>query len=372
MQNALIIFENTLKAHKDRAGELINDLSYNLACQLLDKVSISKLLNELLEVLKRLEMLDEKNTLLVLKALIKANVASEEKKLFEELDALDLLKTRIENQRMNIKNKTSRSFFELKNSAQNSAFKDLLASSLNEALLFETETLGILEQICESAFITTLEKGEDIELTSAEIAKNLMYSVICEGNFEKERILKSSQIILDKAFELASTSNKNYAKALCKGVIKGLQEGIFLGVEKFKQSFSYSVLEEDLNLKEKELSGLDEDFIRLLRRLDKSADEPVKSIVQNLLDNELDTIFAKFKRLLNESAEQLKISLNSLKKRQSFDDFSRLAQSKISVFKKELGELENLAGEKYNKFNIAEAKNLGISLWERAKRLITK
>lgn len=372
MQNTLIIFENTLKAHRERASELLNDLSYNLACQVLDKISLSELLNELLNILKCLELLNDKNALLVLKALIKANVASEEKKLFEELDALDLLKSKIENQRMNIKNKTSQSFFELKASAQNSDFKDLLEKGLNDALLFETETLGILEQICESAFITTLEKGEDIELTSAEISKNLMYSVICEGNFEKERILKSSQIILNKAFELANTSNKNYAKALCKGVIKGLQEGIFLGVEKFKQSFSYSVLEEDLNLKEKELSGLDEDFIKLLRMLDKSADEPVKSIVQNLLDNELDTIFSKFKRLLNESVEQLKISLNSLKKRQSFDDFSRLAQSKIGVFKKELNELEKLAGEKYNKFNIAEAKNLGFSLWERAKKLIKK
>lgn len=50
--------------------------------------------------------------------------------------------------------------------------------------------LGILKETAESAFLTTLEKAEDIELTSSEIAKNLVYNAICEAHFEKERILK--------------------------------------------------------------------------------------------------------------------------------------------------------------------------------------
>lgn len=374
MQNSIIIFENTLLAHKDRANELLGDLSYNLAYSLLNskQISLSELLNAFLQVLKKLDLLSEANVVLILKALIKARVSNEEKKLFTLLDELDLLRSKIENQKNFIKNEISKSFFELQKESSNSEFKIELSNSLNEALLFEAETLGILKETAESAFITTLEKGEDIELTSSEISKNLIYSTICEGNFEKERILKGSQIILKKAFELANENNKTYAKELCKGVIKGIQEGIFLGIEKFKKSFSYAVIEEDLSLKEKELVGLDEDFIKLLKNLCKDTQEPVKSIVQDLLNNELDTIFAKFKRLMNESSEQLKLSLNTLKKNAVIDDFSRLAQNKIYIFKKELSELERSTSEKYNKFNITQAKTLGFSLWEKAKKLIKK
>ncbi|MBX9222475.1 hypothetical protein HBO71_09535, partial [Campylobacter coli] len=91
----------------------------------------------------------------------------------------------------------------------------------------------------ESAFLTTLEKAEDIELTSSEIAKNLVYNAICEAHFEKERILKISSIVLNTAFEIANESMA-YAKDLCLGVIKGTRDGIVLAMEKFKTTLAYA------------------------------------------------------------------------------------------------------------------------------------
>ena len=98
----------------------------------------------------------------------------------------------------------------------------------------------------------------------------------------------------------------------------------------------------------------------------------MRDILKNLLENELDTIFAKFKRLISESRAQILLSINELKKNPKVDDLSRLTQSKINVFKKEMSDLERVVGEKYKDFNTTQAKKLGISLWEKAKTLIKR
>lgn len=57
-----------------------------------------------------------------------------------------------------------------------------------------------------------------------------------------------------------------YAKDLCLGVIKGTRDGIVLAMEKFKASLTYTNFEEDVSLKSKELIGIEDDFIALLKK----------------------------------------------------------------------------------------------------------
>lgn len=373
MENTLIIFENSLMNKKDKPSELIEKLSFNLALEELkdEKISISTLLFAFLEILKKLDLFNHENATCVIKALIRAKVKKEEEQFFSLMNEMSVLKNKIDAQKNIIKNTISHNFYELEQSIEKSVFKEELSSSLSEALLFDANMLDILKEIAESAFITTLEKGEDIELTSSEIAKDLVYKAICETGFEKERILRSSKIVLNSAFELANES-KAYAKELCKGAIKGTQEGIALGIEKFKTSFAYCSLEDDLSIKEKELADIEYDFIMLLKLEAKSIENPAKDIVQSLLENELDTLFAKLKRLASESREQLMLMINDIKKNPKINDFSQLAQSKINIFKKEIDSLEKAAGEKYKDFNAKEAKKLGLSLWEKAKNFVRK
>ncbi|TQR60396.1 hypothetical protein [Campylobacter troglodytis] len=368
MQNALIIFENSLLAQKEGASELLEDLVFNLALQKLpanDKLETS--LNDFLGVLERLDLLNTKNATSIIKALIKAKIQNEQNTLYKLISEQELIKNKIETQKTTIKNEIGRNFFELKQSLENSSYKEQVSSALNEAFLFELESLELLKEVAESAFIRTLERNEDIELTASEISKELIYNAICEAKFKKENIIQSSKIILNVAFDLAAES-KNFSKDLCIGAIKGVRDGIELGVEKFKKSFSFCTFEEDLALKEKELIGLEDELILLLKELEKDFDEPIRAILKDLLENELDTVFAKFTRLMHESREQLILSLNELKKNPKIDDLSRLAQSKL----RELAELERVVGEKYKDFNVNEAKKLGISLWEKAKALIKK
>lgn len=374
MDNALIIFENTLANNKDKASLLLEELTQSVVLKFTKNKrnnDLNILFIKLMQSLKKLDLLSADNATILAKALIKTNIKEQENILYQYLDEMSLLRSKIEFQKNTLKNEISKSFYELKESLQESEFAGEFAPSINEAFLYEVEMLGILKEIAESAFIATLEKGEDIELTISEIAKNLMYRSICEADFKKELILKNSQIILSTAFELANES-KNYAKELSVGVVKGVQEGILQGIEKFKTSFTYCTLEEDLNLKERELIDIEDEFINLLKNQMNLHQNPVKDILKDLLENELDTLFAKLKRLASESREQLILTINDIKKNPKINDFSKLAQSKINIFKKEINDLEQLASERYKDFNTQEAKKLGVSLWEKAKKFISR
>ncbi|HHY1327855.1 hypothetical protein [Campylobacter jejuni] len=378
MKNTLIIFENSLSnLGKDEASDLLEDLSFNLAYKQIShnphetKKVLNSLLVEFLTILKKLDFCDDENVSKVIKALVKASVADAQNSLYEYISEAELLNKQIENQKNLIKNQISDNFFEFESILQEYSFCDEFSGGLNDAILFDIEMLGILKETAESAFLTTLEKAEDIELTSSEIAKNLVYNAICEAHFEKERILKISSIILNTAFEIANESMA-YAKDLCLGVIKGTRDGIVLAMEKFKASLTYANFEEDVSLKSKELIGIEDDFIALLKKEIQLQNDPCKSIVENLLEHELDNLFAKFRRLASESREQLILVLNDIKRNPKINDFNKLTQRKLNRFKQEIFELEKIASEKYKDLNSKKAKKLGVRLWEKAKKFVKK
>ncbi|MBM0636433.1 hypothetical protein LNU06_00040 [Campylobacter sp. VicNov18] len=378
MKNTLIIFENSLiNIDKNEVKYLLEDLSFNLAYKQVLKNPhhtqeiLNSLLLDFLAVLKKLNLLDDENTTKIIRALVKASVEDVQNKLYAYINEAELLNKQIEHQKTLLKNQISDRFISFENIIQQSNFKDEINESLSDAFLFDLEILGILKETAESAFLTTLEKAEDIELTSREIAKNLVYSTICETDFEKERILKISSIILNVAFEIANASMA-YAKDLCLGVIKGTRDGISLAIEKFKNSLNYTSFEEDITLKSKELIGIEDEFIGLLKSEIKNQQNPSKDIVEYLLNHELDNLFAKFKRMVSESREQFILSLNEFKKNQKINDLNKLTQKKISTIKQELLEIEKMASERYKDLNSKKAKELGIRLWKKAKNLVKK
>lgn len=372
MKNTLIIFENSLlNTEKDEIKTLLEDLSFNLASKQIAKNPhktqeiVNTLLLDFLTILKKLELFNDENATKIIRALIKASVQDIQNSLYANLNEAELLNKQIQNQKTALKNQISKHFVEFESILQKNAFISELKQGLNDAILFDIEMLGILKETAESAFLTTLEKAEDIEFTSSEIAKNLVYNAICEAHFEKERILRISSIILNTAFELANEFMP-YAKDLCLGTIKGTQDGISFAMEKFKSSFKYAQFEEDLYLKNKELIGIEDDFIALLKIELTKQDNPCKDIVKNLLEQEFDSLFAKFKRLANESREQLIFALSEIKQNPKISDFNLFSQKQIFHFKQET------IKEKYKDFNAQKAKKLGIRLWENAKNLLKK
>ncbi|EAI3914847.1 MULTISPECIES: hypothetical protein [Campylobacter] len=373
MKNLAIIFENSLLAcEKNEIPNLISELVFNLSYK---KISFENTSNEELfaifsKVLEKLGLINEENISKIIQGIIKARVEEDKKAFFVYINEYGKLKVKIEEQKNTIKHKICDNFFDLEKTLKDLNLNEFNIS-INDAMLYDIEILGLLKETAESAFITTLEKGENIELTSCEIAKNLVFNAICEGSFEKERILKISQVVLNAAFELANES-KAFAYDLCIGSIYGTQEGISLAIEKFKSSFAYSALEHDLKNKEKELIDIEQEFIQMLKKISLEFNNPVKDILKDLLENKFDTLFAKFKRLIQENREQILIKINEIKQNPKIDDFSKLAQSKLNILAKELNELEKLASHKYKNLDKNNAKELGVRLWEKAKKLIKK
>ena len=378
MKNILIIFENSLSnLNKEEVKEILEDLSFNLVYKIIseNKIDNDEFLNQtlinFLNILEKLDILDEQNSIKVTKGLIKASILNDENQLYKYIDEAALLEKKIENQKNLIKNKLSKNFLEFEKSILKSNYNDEIKNCINDVLLFDIEMLGILKETSESAFLNTLEDPQDIELTSFEISKNLVYNAICEANFEKERILKIAKIVLNSAFEISNEALA-YSKELCKGAIKGVQEGISLSIEKIKNQSIYAALEEDILSKSKELVGIEDEFIILLKNEAIKQKNPSSQIIQDLLNNELNTNTAKLKRLAQESREQLLLILNEVRKNPKIDDFNKLAQRKIINFKQEIIDLEKLASEKYKDFSSKKAKKLGKIAWEKAKKFIKK
>ncbi|MBF7042562.1 hypothetical protein IY971_04000 [Campylobacter volucris] len=373
MKNLSLIFENSiLAAQKENIPELISELAFNLSYKKISTEHISNetLLANFISILQKLDLANEENISKLIQAITQARVEDDKKTFFNYLNELGKLKIKIEEQKDSIKSKICENFVDLEKALENLNLNHFHIS-INDAMLYDIEILGLLKETAENAFITTLEKGEDVELTSCEIAKNLVFNAICEGDFETKRILNISKVILIAAFELANES-KAFAYDLCIGVIYGTQEGISLAVDKFKANFAYCVLEQDLKQKEKDLIDIEHDFIQILKDISVSIDNPVKDILKDLLHNKFDTLFAKFKRLIQENREQILMKINELKQNPKIDDFGKFAQSKLNLLAKELNELEKMASNKYKKFDKANTKELGKRLWEKAKKIINK
>ncbi|AJC87136.1 hypothetical protein [Campylobacter insulaenigrae] len=371
MKNLLLIFENSiLAAEKEQIPHLISELTFNLSYKKISTEYISNeiLLTNFIQILEKLQLLNEENVTKIIQAITQARIENEKKVFFNYINELGKLKTKIEEQKDTIKNKICENFIDLENTLNVLNLKHFNIS-INDAMLYDIEILGLLQETAENAFITTLEKGEDIELTSCEIAKNLVFNAICEGEFESKRILDISKVVLNAAFDLANES-KLFTYDLCVGVIYGTQEGISLAIDKFKSNFAYCALEQDLKQKEKELIDIEYEFIQILKDISFSINNPVKDILKDLLDNKFDTLFAKLKRLIQENREQILIKITELKQNPKIDDFSKFAQNKLNVLAKEFNELEKIASKKYKNLDKLNAKELGKRLWEKAKKII--
>ncbi|EPY1733579.1 hypothetical protein ACW983_001438 [Campylobacter upsaliensis] len=374
MKNTLMIFENSLSnLSPENVKEILEDLSFNLVYKQENQKAnaLNELLLGFLDILKKLGLFDEENVTKVIKAMVRASTKDAQNSLYALIAEAERLEGQIENYKISLKNQISHHFLEFEKILQESNFKNEFSKGLDGAILFDIEMLGILKETAESAFLTTLEKGEDIELTSEEIAKNLVYNAIFESHFEKERILQISSLVLNVVFELANESIV-FAKDLVLGAVRGVSDGISLGIEKFKNSLTFIEFEEEIRLKSKELIGIEDDFVSLLKTEAKKQKNPSKELIERLIEEEFDSIFAKLKRFANENREQINFFLMELKKNPKINDFNEFAQRKMSNLNANFLKLEKRTSEKYKNLNIKKAKNLGFRLWERAKKFIHK
>lgn len=355
MKQTIINYKAKLSTlSKEEARMLLAKLSFDLAYKTLVKNpdKLNETLNDFIYLAKDSGLDSNEDIKIITQAIMKASIEEEKTKLFKLISDQDELQAAILRQKESIKDLIRNNFSLLE---ANLASQGLASEVLKDAKLCDIEILGLLKETAESAYLTTLEKGCDIELTAKEITRSLVCSAIDEGVFEKKRIIKITSVVLQAAFEIANET-KLYANALCMGAILGAWEGIFERASFLKETLPFC--EEKPNLSEKELIYLEDDFIFLLRFLQKNAQSPVKELLQEILDTQLDNISAKFSRILQEGKENLKLKLNDLKQSPKVAQLEGKARERLAELK-----------EDFYRF---DAKELGTRLWERAKNLIKK
>ena len=355
-------------------------------------------MNELYDKMNKEDLINAKNLKSAMEGINQAIVGTEEKALYELLDKKDELNRAIEAKREEIKNRLKISFEAAEEVVKDRNFseKEEILELLNNAIIRETRLLGILKESAQIAFLTTLEGAKDVEETAGAIAKNMTYVAIIGGEFSKERILEISKNIIIAAANLADEGHI-FAKELISGAISGTRDGILRAIEKLKDEAKFAPDELRLNSQLLNLKNIDEEFISLLRELEKEFEGVARHEIENLINIELDTNLAKFKRISDQAREQIISRIEELKSngmaklmseannkfealKQELNDKSKKLKlnfdtnDKIEEIKQEIANLEKKANEKFEDIKQidikSEAKKFGDRAYQAAKDLL--
>ena len=398
--------EQNLRDYKDSEGlltsikALCNDFFRDVSDK--DENTLPDLLkqkmNELYDKMDKESLINAKNLKSAMEGINQALVSGEEKQLYELFDKRDEINRAIEAKREEIKNRLKISFEAAEEVVKDRDFgeKEEILELLNNAIIRETRMLGILKESAQIAFLTTLEGAKDVEETAGAIAKNMTYAAIRGGEFSKERMFEISKNIISAAGNLANEGHI-FAKELIKGAINGTRDGILRAIEKLKYEAKFAPDELRLNSQLLNLKNVDEEFIALLKELENEFDGVAKSEIESVINSELDTNLAKFKRISDQAMEQISSRLEELKSngvaklmseannkfealKQELNDKSKKlklnfdANDKLEGLKQDIAEFEKKANNKLEDIKQmdikSEAKKFGDRAYQAAKDFI--
>ena len=339
--------EQNLSDYKNSDGLLISmkALCNNFFKEIADKDTnalpeiLKAKMNELYDEMSKADLINIKNLKSAMEGINQALVGSEEKALYELLNKKDELDRLIEIKRDEIKSRLKVSFEAAEDIIKDRNFseKEEILELLNNAIIRETRLLGILKESATIAFLTTLEGAKDVEETASAIAKNMTYVAIIGGEFSKERILEISKNIITPATNLANEGHI-FAKELMSGAINGTRDGILRAIEKLKDEAKFAPDELKLNSQLLNLKNIDEDFIVLLKELEGEFEGVAKNEIENVLNSELDTNLAKFKRISDQAREQIASRIEELKSNNMAKLVINATNEKLEALKQELNE----------------------------------
>lgn len=356
MQNK--IFLHTLQENKDNPQilVLIRELAFDLSKKKFKELKSDQELNEevsntfgqMCEILRSENLLNSKSVANLIDGITSAASESKEQFLYKLIYEKERIEKQIDDQIYDIKRTIQATLESIESHIQNGEFeeKEQILNAIDDAMLCDLQMLGILRETTEAAFLTTIEKGEDVRDTSAEIAKNIVYSAINEGVFSKIRFLEIAEVVIETAVTIANEDH-SFAKELINGSVTGARDGILKAIEKFKEEMKFAPDSENLIKSAKELVRIEDDFVTMLKNLMQRSNDPAASIISDLLENTLDSYFAKFKRMQNEIGDQLAIRLEELKMNENINKFTQSASVKFETLKREFNEksdklMENL------------------------------
>ncbi len=157
---------------------------------------------------------------------------------------------------------------------------------LHQIKLQSIDLFDMLQEMVESAILTTLEKGHDIEETLKEITKDITHETLNEGVMGTVRIRKIIYTILQSAIGVAEAT-PNAAEEILRGSLKGIRAGLIHSIREFKQQLQYvpeelraSVLADYGDLDELKQTNLV--FTQTIQSLSGSTDKSTEALLKKV------------------------------------------------------------------------------------------
>lgn len=225
---------------------------------------------------------------------------------------------------------------------------EAMLEKLHHIKIQSVDLLDILEEMVESAIITTLERGSDIEETLHEIIKEITFQTLNINVINAVRIRRIFSAILQSALHVAEAS-PNQSSTILRGTLLGIRSALHKSIEKFRQYLLY-VPDEIKALYRNEYSLIEEELEHI--------DSLFSQILQGLRKNNSPTMIEQLERIGSE------IRFDS-------DELSVLSQETAKLLKNKLSRLKQEVSERgaalLNSPSAKEAKAMGKRAWSVAK-----
>ncbi|MEA3523227.1 MAG: hypothetical protein U9R50_09630, partial [Campylobacterota bacterium] len=210
-----------------------------------------------------------------------------------------------------------------------------LQAKVHSVKLQSLDLFDMLEEMVESAIITTLEKGDDIEETIREFTKDITYETLREGALSAIRIRKVISIILDTSLDISEAS-PSHAEDIIRGSLRGIRAGLVRTLSRFKKQLIYMPEEAKISLFENDGEPLKVDQL-FTQVIQESSLETTRSCSQ--------TLTRITKEINYDMQELIELSRETIDAMRQYFGSSKMLNSKTAK----------------------EAKRMGVSAWSSAK-----
>ena len=284
-----------------------------------------------------------------LKVFTGAMIEEEGHALYGELEELIAQKERIERQIA----RKSEELQHLKYNLFNAVEKQLgtseeLLEKLHQVRLQSIDLLEILEEITESAVITTLEKGSDIEETLEEIIKEITFQSLNANVLNAVRIRRILASILQSALNVAEAT-PNQADPILRGTLRGIHTALIRSIEKFRQYLLYVP---------EEVKALYRDEYKTIETELEQVDTLFAQVFHGLKSHNTASLIVRLERLNDEIAADS-------------DELSRLSRETVILLRERLDRIKRGVTAQGNRLfrskSAQEAKAMGARAWSVAK-----
>lgn len=219
---------------------------------------------------------------------------------------------------------------------------------LHQIKLQSIDLLDLLEEMIESAIITTLEKGSDTEETLHEIIKEITYETLNANVLNAVRIRRILSSILQSALNVAEAT-PNQAHPILRGTMLGIRSALHKSIEKFRQYLLYVP---------DEVKALYRDEYQLIENELEQIHTLFDQIVHSLSRNNSPEMIAELKKIGDEirfDTEELAILSH---------ETVELLRGRLSRLKQGMNDRKN---QLLNSVSAQEAKAMGARAWSVAK-----